>query len=136
MRAGGPRGTGVMIATSTPGLGRADTFPQHHTPARFFRHRVPARGHWGAGAARRWSQPPLRSSPPSPVSLVNRGWSSMWSKRRVFVAALSAGVLAVGLGPTVSPSPAGAAPFNVNHLNKIQSRLVSRELIGELGGPG
>jgi len=60
----------------------------------------------------------------------------MWNQRRVLVAAFSAGVLAVGLGPTVSPSPAGAAPFNVNHLNKIQSRLISGELLAELGEPG
>jgi hypothetical protein len=58
----------------------------------------------------------------------------MWIQRRVLVAALSAGVLAVGLGPTVSTSPAGAAPFNVKHLNKIQSRLVSGELLAQLGG--
>jgi hypothetical protein len=49
---------------------------------------------------------------------------------------LSAGVLAVGLGPTVTTSPAGAAPFNVNHLNKIQSRLVSGELLTQLGSKG
>lgn len=58
----------------------------------------------------------------------------MWSQRRVLVAALSAGVLAVGLGPTVSTSPAGAAPFNAKHLNKIQSRLISGELLATLGG--
>ena len=60
----------------------------------------------------------------------------MWSQRRVLVAAVSAGVLAVGLGPTVSTSPAGAAPFNVKHLNKIQSRLISGELLATLGGKG
>jgi len=58
----------------------------------------------------------------------------MWNQRRVLVAALSAGVLAVGLGPAVSPTtPAGAAPFNVKHLNKIQRRLISGELIANLG---
>ncbi len=60
----------------------------------------------------------------------------MWIQRRVLVAALSAGVLAVGLGPTVGTSPAGAAPFNVKHLNKIQSRLISGELLATLGGKG
>ncbi len=60
----------------------------------------------------------------------------MWIQRRVLVAAVSAGVLAVGLGPTVSTSPAGAAPFNVKHLNKIQSRLISGELLATLGGKG
>src|SRR4051812_6715006 len=58
----------------------------------------------------------------------------MWSQRRALVAALSVGVLAVGLGPAVSTSPAGAAPFNVKHLNKIQSRLVSGQLLAALGG--
>ena len=60
----------------------------------------------------------------------------MWIQRRVLVAALSVGVLAVGLGPTVITSPAGAAPFNVKHLNKIQSRLISGELLATLGGNG
>src|SRR3954452_15474379 len=60
----------------------------------------------------------------------------MWSQGRVLVAALSAGGLAVGLGPAVSTSPAGAEPFNVKHLNRIQSRLISGELIATLGGKG
>ncbi|WP_139230021.1 sialidase family protein [Nocardioides terrae] len=36
----------------------------------------------------------------------------------------------------MTPSPAGAAPFNVKHLNKIQSRLISGELLAELGDAG
>ena len=60
----------------------------------------------------------------------------MRMQRRVLVAALSAGVLVVGLGSTASTPSAGAAPFNVKHLNKIQSRLISGDLLATLGGRG
>lgn len=55
-------------------------------------------------------------------------------QRRVLVALASAGVLAVGLVPALGTSSEGAAAFNVNHLNNIQRRLVSGELLAELGG--
>jgi hypothetical protein len=46
-------------------------------------------------------------------------------QRRVLVALVSAGLLTAGLIPALSTSTAGAAPFNVKHLNKIQRRLIS-----------
>src|SRR5215467_10506211 len=58
----------------------------------------------------------------------------MRKRRRVLVAVLSAGVLAAGLVATLGTSTAGAAPFNVKHLNKIQRRLVSGELLDQLSG--
>jgi hypothetical protein len=57
-------------------------------------------------------------------------------QRRVLVAVASAGVLAVGLMPMLGSSTATAAAFNVNHLNQIQRRLVSGELLAELGAQG
>jgi hypothetical protein len=55
-------------------------------------------------------------------------------KLRVLVIVASAGLLAGGLVPAVSGSTAGAAPFNVKHLNKIQRRLISGELVAALAG--
>ncbi|HVU91954.1 MAG TPA: hypothetical protein VHC23_06955, partial [Jatrophihabitans sp.] len=56
--------------------------------------------------------------------------------RRVLIV-LSAVALAVaGLLPLVAGSSAAAKPFNVKHLNKIQRRLISGELLAELGGGG
>src|SRR3954470_2705713 len=90
-----------------------------------------------ATAARPGSKPRCTPVGDSPVSLLDRGWSPMWSKRRrVLVATLSAGVLAIGLGSTAGTPSARAAPFNLHHLNKIQSRLVSGELHAALSGPG
>jgi hypothetical protein len=60
----------------------------------------------------------------------------MRKRRSALVAVLSAGVLAAGLVPTLGTSTAGAAPFNVKHLNKIQRRLISGELLAQMGGTG
>ncbi|MDQ6614279.1 MAG: glycoside hydrolase [Actinomycetota bacterium] len=56
-------------------------------------------------------------------------------RRRVFVALASASVLASATVPAVvmAGSHAQAAPFNVHHLNKIQQRLISSELINAAG---
>ena len=52
--------------------------------------------------------------------------------RKVLVAMASAGAL-VGASLPMLATQSQAAPFNVNHLNKIQRRLVSGELLAELG---
>lgn len=57
-------------------------------------------------------------------------------QRRVLVVVVSAGLLAAGLVPVLGTASAGAKPFNVKHLNKIQRRLISGELLAELGGKG
>ena len=54
-------------------------------------------------------------------------------RRRVLAVVVSAGLLAAGLVPALGNS-AGAAPFNVKQLNKIQRRLISGELLNEMGG--
>ena len=54
-------------------------------------------------------------------------------RRRVLVVVVSAGLIAAGLIPALGNS-AGAAPFNVKQLNKIQRRLISGELLTEMGG--
>jgi len=54
--------------------------------------------------------------------------------RRALLLSSAIALAGAGLVPLLTSGPAAATPFNVKHLNKIQRRLISAELIGELGG--
>src|SRR4051812_48974661 len=54
--------------------------------------------------------------------------------RRALLLSSAIALTAGGLVAVVTATPSAATPFNVKHLNKIQRRLVSSELLGSLGG--
>jgi hypothetical protein len=56
--------------------------------------------------------------------------------RRALIVLSAVALTVAGFVPLLAGSSAGAKPFNVKHLNKIQRRLISGELMAELGGGG